>query len=184
MVEFTSLDFENLPSGTEKTVLLRQLSGTPDPLRIENSYVITPEKSGQHALSILYATLKKLKKSVMGEITMRERERPCAIWMRGDKLILSTLRWPAEVRENIEVDYIPTSKDEIALATQILEGMDDPILTEDRYSAAIVAAAKVKSEGRALPVTAKKTAIPVSDLTEALRASVEAVRAKKAASKG
>lgn len=177
-VPFTAEDFESLPGGTNGIVNLCQISGIPDPLKIGDSYFLAPEKTGVQALSILTAAMKKLKaKSVLGSITVRDRERPCYLWIRDGQIVLSTLRWDDEIR-SVEIEYDEPTKDQVTMGLELLEAMNQPVPEVDGYREAVIALATAKAKGswQPTPLAKAKSQIKADGLTDMLKQAVQEAR--------
>lgn len=174
-VVFTEDDLEQLPVPSIKEIDLVSTGEIPDPITIDTNYFVVPEESGKRAFSVLVAAMTSLKKkgALNGLIAMRNRERPCSIWLREDTVILSTLKFKDEVR-HVPVELMKTSKDEVDLALQILSLKNDPMPEEDHYRNAVIEIARKKREGEdwKIPVT-KKDISPPTDLMDALRESLK-----------
>lgn len=180
VVRFTEEDLDNLPVGTIDTVKLCRLDVMPDPLALDSSYFVMPEKSGEHALAVLFGSMKKsAKKAIFGNITIRHKERPCAIWVRENGLVLSTLRFSDEIREH-QYESSGASKEEIQMAGEILAEMRDEMIQVDHYRESVLEVAAKKAGGQLTSVPKKNMkSAPPTDLMAALLASVEQARKAK-----
>jgi DNA end-binding protein Ku len=119
-------------------------------------------------------------KFVRGKVVFTSREHIIALEARGKGLLGITLRYPYEVRN--EVDYfgdIPHEqipKDMLDLASHIVktkEGHFDPSKFEDQYEDALKELLKKKQEGKPIERPERPRPTNVVNLMEALRRSVE-----------
>jgi DNA end-binding protein Ku len=106
-------------------------------------------------------------------------------------LVLETLLWPDEVRTpdfNFLDEDVDIRTQELKMAASLIDTMTedfDPSLYKDAYREALEALVQAKIEGNEV-VRPAGTAIPAgtpggpADLTETLRASVEAAKANRA----
>jgi DNA end-binding protein Ku len=99
---------------------------------------------------------------------------------------METMYWPDEIREplfeTLEED-IEIRDEEMAMASMIIDnlaGTFDPSAWHDESREAVEAAAAMKIEGEEIVAPDIPEATGVVDLMDALRASVEATKEKKA----
>jgi DNA end-binding protein Ku len=115
---------------------------------------------------------------------------PAALRVRDGVLVLETLLWPDEVRA-ADFKFLDEDVDirsqELKMAASLIDTMTedfDPSLYKDSYREALEALVQAKIEGNEV-VRPAGTAIPAgtpggpADLTETLRASVEAAKANR-----
>ncbi|HEX3003642.1 MAG TPA: Ku protein, partial [Angustibacter sp.] len=119
---------------------------------------------------------------------LRNREQLAALRVRGDVLVLQTLLWPDEVRDasGIAPDEDITVRDqEIAMAESYIEtltGDFEPEQFTDEYRHALEELIEAKVTGGQVetPGAPAATEGNVVDLMAALRASVDAAKARRA----
>jgi DNA end-binding protein Ku len=124
-------------------------------------------------------------------VAIRQREALGALRVRDGVLVLETLLWPDEVRapdfkfldENVDI-----RTQELKMAASLIDTMTeefDPSLYKDAYREALETLVQAKIEGNEV-VRPAGTIAPAgsaggpADLTETLRASVEAAKANRA----
>jgi DNA end-binding protein Ku len=127
----------------------------------------------------------------VAKVAIRQREALGALRVRDGVLVLETLLWPDEVRapdfkfldEDVEI-----RSQELKMAASLIDTMTedfDQSLYKDAYREALEALVQAKIEGNEV-VRPSGTAAPAgsaggpADLTETLRASVEAAKANRA----
>jgi DNA end-binding protein Ku len=159
-----------------------------DPIYYRQSYYLAPEKTGLKAYRILLQSLEERGVIALARVAIREREYPATLRPEEGVLILETMYWPDEIREpEFEAldDDVDVREDEVAMAGMLIDNMTrgfDPTEWVDESREAVEELARRKSEGEEIvvPDQAEQPA-GVVDLMEALKASVEATKAKRAA---
>lgn len=158
-----------------------------DPIYYRTTYYLAPEKTGVKAYRILEQALET--KGMVGIAKVAIREKEYLATLRADEgvILMETMYWPDEIREpafetldGAEEDVRP---DEIKMAEMIIDnltGAFDPSTWHDESREKIEAAAQLKVEGQEIVAPEAPQATGVVDLMEALKASVEATKAKKA----
>ena len=127
----------------------------------------------------------------VAKVAIRQREALAALRVRDGVVVLETLLWPDEVRAP-DFKFLDEDVDirtqELKMAASLIDTMTedfDPSLYKDAYREALEALVQAKIEGNEV-VRPAGTAIPAgipggpADLTETLRASVEAAKANRA----
>ncbi len=177
-------DFEKLPLPSRHTVELTAFVAEAeiDPIHYEKSYYLEPEETGIKPYSLLIRSMQKKGLIAIAKIAIRNKERLCALRPRGDQLILETLLFPDEIREPEAIAVAEVSDAEMEMAAaliEMLEGPFDPSQYRDEYREALMAMITAKLEGEEVVTPEAPTAQPAVDLMAALRASVEAAKARK-----
>ncbi len=124
----------------------------------------------------------------LARVAIREREYPATLRADDDVIVMETMYWPDEIREpafeELETD-IEVSDDEVKMAEMIIDNLTapfDPDEWVDESREAVEALAQRKMDGEEIVITeAAPQATGVVDLMEALKASVEATKAKRRA---
>ncbi|SDU99973.1 DNA end-binding protein Ku [Microlunatus sagamiharensis] len=169
-----------------------------DPVRFDRSYFLEPDANAAKAYALLLDTLRETERTAVVQFSLRQKTRLGALRAYGDVMMLQSLLWDDEVRE---ADFDAVKKppkvadNEKKMAASLVENMSgdfDPASFTDDYQEQLrtLVAAKLE-QGDALD-TAKTFGekgdgddpADVIDLVEALRRSVEANRAKRAAASG
>jgi DNA end-binding protein Ku len=155
-----------------------------DPIYYRSSYYLAPEQTGIKAYQILVSALED--KGMVGIARAAIREREYLATLRADEgvLVLETMYWPDEIREpqfeTLE-EQVEVSAEEVGMAAMIIDnlaGTFDPSAYNDESREAVQAAAQSKVEGHEIVAPDSPQPTGVVDLMEALRASVEATKAK------
>jgi DNA end-binding protein Ku len=152
-----------------------------DPAYYDTSYYVVPEKGGERAYALLFATVKETEHAGVGSLAMHGRENVVLIRAGHEALVLHSMFYANEVgRPQYRVEGDRANAKELALAKMLvvaLEAKFEPDKWKDAYEerlkALIESRASVASANAS--VTERATA-PVADIMEALRKSLEKAR--------
>ncbi len=155
-----------------------------DPIYYRSAYYLAPEKMGVKAYKIFLAALEDKNMVGIAKAAIREREYLSALRAEDDVIVLETMWWPDEIREpEFETlhEEVEIRDEELQMAEMIIDnlaGHFDPSAWHDETREAIEAAARKKLEGHEIVTPEATRPAGVVDLMEALKASVEATKAK------
>jgi DNA end-binding protein Ku len=183
-------DLENLPLPTSHTIEINEFVPTGDinpGLYYDTAYYIEPEESGRKPYYLLKQALEETHRTAVAKIALRDREHLCALNPSDGMVLMNVLHWPDEIRpaEGLKgLDSpVPVSDKELKMAITLIESLADefdPTRYTDEYKQALMQVVNAKIEGRqVVEVSSAEEAPKVMDLMEALRASVEAAKAKR-----
>jgi DNA end-binding protein Ku len=159
-----------------------------DPIYYNKSYYLGPEKTGVKAYQILLDALKNGRRVGICKVALRDKEYLSTLRAMDGVLVLETMFWPDEIRtaEFEELAETPEIRDEeLQMAKMIIDNLTtefDPSVWTDSSREAIQELARKKVEGEEIVAPDMPEPTKVVDLLEALKASVEATKAKRAAS--
>jgi DNA end-binding protein Ku len=152
-----------------------------NPLYMETSFYVTPQKDTERAYEVLLAALTEARKAAVVRFVATGRQHYAVLRPDERVLVLHTLYYADEVR-TLEADWKrPTPRpEEVRLARDLVEALGktfDPGRFQDEYRLRLAALIQAKAGGQtvALPAAPEAPA-RVVDLMEALRQSVEQVR--------
>ena len=163
-----------------------------DPVHFEKSYYAVPQRDAgaERAYVLLARAMDQAHMVGIGRIVLRTREHLAAIRPRDGVIVLETLFHGDEIRDAKEllVPAVATadepSEREVTMATQLIELLRadwDPTRYADRGRERLLEAIAAKAKDVGTVTTAEpEPAADVTDLMEALRASVEAAKARAA----
>jgi DNA end-binding protein Ku len=153
-----------------------------DELYLNSPYYIAPDgEVGQQAFAVIREAIRKEGMVAIGKVVFTSREHIIALEARGKGLLGITLRYPYEVRN--EVDYFDDirdgkmPKDMLDLASHIVDTKAahfDPSKFDDRYEDALKDLLRKKQEGKPIERPERRQPARVINLMDALRRSVEA----------
>ena len=154
-----------------------------DPIYLDRSYILTPDKSDD-AYSLLFTTLQKMGKAGVGRITLREKEYPVLVHPYKNGLVLTTLRYPHEIVYPSDIEELrglkePT-KEELDLAKKIvadLSGEFDIAEYRDTYDEKVKALIEKKMKGEAI-VAEKPAKEEAKELMVALQETLKQLKKK------
>ncbi|MEL4357568.1 MULTISPECIES: non-homologous end joining protein Ku [unclassified Luteococcus] len=195
MAVLSKEDLDALPLSSAKTVDVVQFvtDDQIDPTYFEKSYLLEAEGPGAKPYVLLRDALARTGKSAVVKVALRSRESLALIRPQGQVLVMHSMLWPDEVRDNsfaAPSDDIKATDAEVSMAEMFItqmEGEFNPAEFTDSYREALEQVVQAKLSG--VPME-EKTEQPTSgggevvDLVAALKASVEAAKAKRAAAAG
>ncbi|HSZ39541.1 MAG TPA: Ku protein [Trebonia sp.] len=193
VVVLTDEDLKDLPLATAHRIDVLHFApaGQLDPILANKAYYLEPEPAGVRAYVLFRDALERSGRVAVAKVAIRQREALTALRVRDGVLVLETLLWPDEIRapdfafleENVDV-----RSQELKMAASLIDTMTedfDASAYRDAYREALEALVQAKIEGNdvvrpAGPGVAAERPSGAADLTETLRASVEAAKAGRA----
>jgi DNA end-binding protein Ku len=181
-------DFESLPVPAQHTVTVTAFvkAEEVDPILFDHSYFARPEDSARKPYALLVHAMRDQKVSALAQIALRSKESLCLVRPSGDSLVLETLFYPDEVRDEGKADMSDMVVDakELKMAASLIELLEQPFEPKnyhDEYREALLNRIEEKSKGHQVeaPAAAEPPPGKVIDLMEALRQSVEAAKSKR-----
>jgi DNA end-binding protein Ku len=157
-----------------------------DPIYYKSSYYLVPERTGAKAYKILLEALKDKGRVGLAKVAIRDKQQLATLRAKDGVLVMETMYWPDEIRQpefeelDAEVDL---RKEEVKMAEMLIDGLTaefDPEAFKDSSREAIENAAQKKVEGQEIVAPEAPEPTKVVDLLDALKASVEATKKRKA----
>jgi DNA end-binding protein Ku len=191
MVVLTDEDFSNLPLASSKEIDVMEFvpADQIDPLLYSKAYFAEPDKSATKPYVLMRDTLADSDRVAVVKVSLRSREALGVLRAMGDVLVVHTLLWPEEIRDAGSLapqTDVTVRKQEIAMASSYIDSLAadfDPSEFTDEYKAAVEELVEAKAAGREVKeIKPASDCGEVFDLVEALRASVEAAKAKRSGS--
>ncbi len=159
-----------------------------DPIYYKSAYYLAPEKTGVKAYRILLEALRERGRVGLAKVAIREKQHLATLRAQDGVLVMETMYWPDEIRapafEELETE-VEVRDEEVEMAGLIIDNLTAPFVPDqfqDATRTAIEEMARQKIEGEEIVAPESPEPTKVVDLLEALKASVEATKAKKAAS--
>ncbi|GAA2553123.1 Ku protein [Winogradskya consettensis] len=189
LVTLSDEDVTDLPLPSARTIdVLKFVPGDEvDPILYRRTYFLEPEAAALKPYALLREALRDAGRVAIVKIALRRREQLAAMKVRGDVIVLHTMRWPDELRtpDFGFLDGTVEVKDaELAMAASLIDSMSagfDPVSLTDDHRAALQAAVEARRHGRpAAPADTQAAATRTSDLMAALAASVDRARERAA----
>ncbi|MGL5809758.1 MAG: Ku protein [Nocardioides sp.] len=187
MVVLTEEDLAALPSSSSREIAVEQFvpSEQIDPMLLEKSYYLEPEKSGAKPYALLRQALLEADRMAVVTVALRQRTSVAVLRVKDDVIVMQTMMWPDEIRvPDFTVEPGAVKDAEVAMARMLVEtlaGDFDPAAFEDDYASAVDALVQAKVAGGDVKKTATstKSSGEVVDLLAALQRSVEAAKSAR-----
>lgn len=179
-------DFDKVPVSTTHAVEITDFVPLEqiDPIYFQKTYYLEPESIGAKPFALLREVLKDSRLVALAKVTLRQKEQLATLRVYGDTIAMETMFYPDEIRSAADLD-VPAAADisekELAMARSLVEmltGEFEPEKYHDSYREALLELIERKAEGQEIARPAA-AAGKITDLMDALRASVEAARAKR-----
>ena len=181
-------DLTKLPLKTSRAVEIQGFvedKELPGEIYYQSAYYLEPEKAAAKPYALLRKALLDTQRVAIAKVAFRDREHLASLRPHDGVLLMNTLNWPDEIRSYQELD-IPADIDvkpaEIAMAKQLIEAMAtkfDPSQYTDEYREALMRVVEAKREGEEIVAVEAAPETAVVDLMSALKASVEAAKARE-----
>ena len=185
-VVLTEEDFDRLPLPSKHTIDLSAFveEREIDPVFYERSYYLEPVERAQKPYALLLRALEEKKLSAVASITIRKKEQLCVLRPHEGAIMLETLYYPDEIREErgIDLNQVKVSDRELEMAfslIDILKRSFDPSEYKDHYREALAQLIEAKLEGKQVVTSPPTREDKVFDLADALRRSVDAAKKGK-----
>jgi DNA end-binding protein Ku len=160
-----------------------------DPIFYEHPYYLAPAPGGAKPYRLLLEAMRDTGRVAVARVVMRSKEQLVAIRPMGDVLEMATMLFgdeilpPDQLGETAEVAEVKTTKRELDVAKQLVDSLAadfNPDSYRDTYREEVLALIERKAQGEEIAVqpTAEEDTAPVPDLMSALKASLDAVRAR------
>jgi len=160
-----------------------------DPVFYDHPYYLAPGPGGAKPYRLLLEAMRETGKVAIARVVIRSKEALVAIRPMGDALGMATMIFSDEVLtpdrldEVAEAAEVKTTKRELDIAKQLVGSLADdfePDRYRDTYREEVLSLIERKAQGKEIAVQpeAEESAEPAPDLMSALKASLEAVRAR------
>jgi DNA end-binding protein Ku len=189
-VVFSKDEIDGLKPASSRTIEIQQFVPLEqiDPIYFDRPYYLAPDPSGAKAYGLLSEAMADSNAVAICKITLRDKEHLATLRLRDGVFVLETMHWPDEIRpfslEEVDVPEVPEPRpQEVKMAQQLIASLTedfDPEAWTDEYRERVLQAVQAKVEGAEVVVQAEEgEPATVVDLMEALRASVDEVRARR-----
>lgn len=181
-------DFEAIPTEKTRTIDILDFCQLVeiDPIFYEKSYYLGPEETGKKAYNLLVSALKSTGRVAVAKVVIRSKQALAALRIYKDVLVMETMKYPDEVRSQLEVPGIDrelaAQERELNMAVQLVESMTTEFAPEkytDDYRKALLDIIQAKLAGEQPEPSLAPQAEGVADLMESLRASLEAIEKER-----
>ena len=191
MIVLEPEDFADLPLSSKKVIDVLEFvpADQVDPLYLGKSYYLQADGGpGAKPYVLLRDALDGSELYALVKVALRSRESLGLLRTFGDILVMQVMLWPDEVRDAsfaAPAEDVEIKSQEKAMASSYIDtlrGEFDPDQYHDEYRHALEQVVEAKAAGVPLPETEEEETegAEVVDLVAALRASVEAAKARRA----
>ncbi|HEY9772964.1 MAG TPA: Ku protein [Planktothrix sp.] len=155
-----------------------------DPVQYEKSYFIEPDEAAKKPFALFMRAIQEKGMIAIAKVAIRSKERLCCLRPVDGTLVMHTLLYPDEIRieRGRALPDVQVSDKELAMAGSLIDLMTEefePEKYKDQYREALMQVIEAKAEGRELATAEVAPQPNVVDLMDALRASMENIKARK-----
>ena len=190
MVVLTDEDLADLPNRSSREIAVDKFVPVDqiDPMLLDRSYYLEPDRAALKPYALLRDALKAADRMAIVTVSLRARMTIAVLRVRGDVIVMQTMLWPDEIRSpefdilGVEIAAKPA---ELAMATMLVESLAgdyNPADYEDEFKQVIDAVVRAKLEGgevKEVSGAVQDGSGEVIDLLAALQRSVEAAKAAR-----
>jgi DNA end-binding protein Ku len=166
-----------------------------DPVFDDHPYYLAPGPAGAKPYRLLLEAMRETGKVAIARVVIRSKENLVAIRPIDEVLGMATMIFsdevlsPERLDEVSDAEEVKTTKRELAIAEQLVESLAgdfEPDKYRDSYREQVLAMIERKAQGETIAVqpAPEEDAEPAPDLMSALKASLDAVRARDADAAG
>jgi DNA end-binding protein Ku len=187
MVILDDEDMAELPASSSREISVEKFVPREqiDPMWLEKSYYLEPDKSAAKPYALLREAIKEADRMAVVTVSLRTRMTTAVLRVHDDVIVMQTMMWPDEIREpnfsGLDAADMDVKPQELKMARMLVEtlaGDYDPDEFEDDYAHAVEALVQAKLEGGEVTHTEreKPSGGEVVDLLAALQKSVDAAK--------
>lgn len=180
----TTAELESLPSEANHEIEVLEFvpAKSVDPILLDRSYYLEPERNAVRPYVLLRQALAHSDRIAIAQVALRNKTQLAALRVFGNVIALQTMLWADEIRRPdfaVLDGEIPVRPKELALAAQLIDSLAadfDPDQFRDEYQAELSALLqrKLAAEPIATPSAGKaETTATVVDLVAALQDSIK-----------
>ena len=185
-------ELETLEPKKTKTIEIEEFVALSeiDPVYYDHPYYLAPGPGGAKPYRLLLDAMREAGKVAIARVVIRSKEQLVAVRPMGDALGMATMLFadeilpPDRLDEIAEVQEVKTTKRELDIAMQLIDSLAgdfEPDRFRDTYREQVLQLIERKAAGEAIAVQPEPEAVaaPAPDLMSALKASLDAVRARE-----
>ena len=157
-----------------------------DPVYFRKAYYLLPADGAEKPYRLLVRALEETGKVAVAKVVIRNKQHLAAVRPYEGVLLLETMYYADEVRQPEDAPAPTVRKAEVDMAKTLIENLAakwDPEKYHDRYRNELLELLQKKAEGEPLPEPQADGGGEVIDLMEALKASVQATKKRRASSR-
>ncbi len=161
-----------------------------DPIYYDHPYYLAPGTGGSKPYRLLLEAMRETGRVAIANVVIRSKQQLVAVRPMGENVLtMSTMVFPDEIIDPASIDELAVVEEveinprELEIAQQLVDslaGPFDPDKYQDTYREEVLALVERKAEGKEIAVqpTADEEEAEVPDLMSALKASLDAVKAR------
>jgi DNA end-binding protein Ku len=163
-----------------------------DPIYYDHPYYLAPGPGGAKPYKLLLEAMRETGRVAIATVVIRSKQQLVAVRPMGDNALgMATMVFPDEVIDPSTIDELSALDDveikaqELKIAEQLIDSLAGPFDADkyrDSYREEVLALIDRKAQGEQIAVqpAAEEDEAPVPDLMSALKASLDAVKARDA----
>jgi DNA end-binding protein Ku len=163
-----------------------------DPIYYDHPYYLAPGAGGAKPYKLLLEAMRETGRVAIATVVIRSKQQLVAVRPMGDDVLgMATMVFPDEIIDPSTIDELSAVEEvevkaqELKIAEQLIDslaGPFDPDKYRDSYREEVLALIDRKAQGEQIAVqpVAEEDEAPVPDLMSALKASLDAVKARDA----
>ncbi|WKV15875.1 Ku protein [Janibacter limosus] len=188
MIVLTDEDMADLPTRSSKEISVEKFvpEDQIDPMLLDKSYYLEPDKSAAKPYVLLREALEVRGRMAIVTVSIRTRMTMAVLRVRDGVIVMQTMLWPDEIRaaDFATIEDREVSDKEMSMARMLIDelaGDYDPDEYEDDYALAVESLVKAKLEGGEVQQVEsdEEESGEVVDLLAALARSVEKAKASR-----
>ncbi len=129
-VRIDDADLDRLPLPTTRAVEILEFVDDAEidaGVYIKTAYYLEPEQVGAKPYALLRTALERTGRVAIGRIALRDREHLCRLALHGEGLVLNTLHWPDEIRDQGELKLpgsdVAVGDRELEMAVMLIDNL-------------------------------------------------------------
>ena len=188
MIVLTDEDMAELPTRSSKEISVEKFvpEDQIDPMLLDKSYYLEPDKTATKPYVLLREALEAQGRMAIVTVSIRTRMTMAVLRVRDGVIVMQTMLWPDEIRsaDFASVEDQELSDKEMSMARMLIDelaGDYDPDEFEDDYALAVEALVRAKIDGGQVQQVEddEEESGEVVDLLAALARSVEKAKAAR-----
>lgn len=188
MIVLTDDDMAELPTRSSKEISVEKFvpEDQIDPMLLDKSYYLEPDKTATKPYVLLREALEAEGRMAIVTVSIRTRMTMAVLRVRDGVIVMQTMLWPDEIRsaDFASVEDQELSDKEMSMARMLIDelaGDYDPDEFEDDYALAVEALVRAKIDGGQVQQVEdeEEESGEVVDLLAALARSVEKAKAAR-----
>lgn len=188
MIVLTDDDMAELPTRSSKEISVEKFvpEDQIDPMLLDKSYYLEPDKTATKPYVLLREALEAQGRMAIVTVSIRTRMTMAVLRVRDGVIVMQTMLWPDEIRsaDFASVEDQELSDKEMSMARMLIDelaGDYDPDEFEDDYALAVEALVRAKIDGGKVQQVEddEEESGEVVDLLAALARSVEKAKAAR-----